>query len=130
MDVEKIVTIILAVGALIMGAGYAYAQFFRGKRDQSFEAIRASNETLDNLLKQVSALQNLVDSQEDKITNLSIKIGHLEKVIDERDKKLEEFIKIFQGRNPEFENFMKDTKSTLEHIKTGVDRLIGVPKTL
>lgn len=72
---------------------YGYGQARKGRNESRLDTV--------------NILSKDVDVLKGKVIELSDKIVHLEKIIEEKDKKLLEAISILQGRNPEMTSFMK-----------------------
>lgn len=136
MDIQTSFGIVVGAGVIIAGIGYAYSQFFKGKRTQEDDVLEKGSKTLKYVDEQLASLQSLVEIQKDRVNSLesqiremgekhSKEVAELKILIQEKDKKIDEFIAIFQNRNPQLETFMSSTTSAIDHVKTGVDKLVG-----
>jgi len=135
-----IIGVIMSIGALALGLGYAYGQFKKGKISVSAEAIDGEKKALDLLSSKVDVLEKLCNSQDTQIKELEKKVDALNFSIKERDKKIDEYMLILQNRNPQFEQFMSlvtkvateselymvDDKMKTDKILEGVTKLVGV----
>lgn len=131
----------LAAGALIMGAGYAYQQFFKGRKSATNDNLDGESKSLGLLTQRLDALEKLCNSQDKQIHDLEGKVMELTLAIKERDRKIDEYMLILQNRNPQFDEFMKDliiftkragmfmdkNERDLDHVKSVTDRLLGKP---
>lgn len=102
---------IIGIGVLVAGLGYAYGQFFSGRSKVGKENTEAGIETLGYLRGQIEALQALVNSQKtesiernnkhnSEIREMNGKIEHMTGQLVEKNKQVDEYKAIFQGRDP------------------------------
>lgn len=146
MSFTTIIAGVASTGVILMGIGYLVSQYKSGKSKGQVEAIDNNIKTLDLLSRQVIELQQLSGEQGKMIVDLEGKVDKLTILVEEKDQKIQEYIKIFQNRNPQLDDFIKlltevankatvymendikdssERKVKIEAILRGVDRLQG-----
>lgn len=133
-QLNPILQAILAFGVLIAGLGYAWGQFFGGKRKQASEQTVANTDLIKGLQTQLDALDTLMKRQQAEHkqemeimrtanTKLTGEVGELRGQLKEKDSKLAEYKEIFQGSNPQVEKslgliaeFMGELKPFMEKV--------------
>lgn len=144
--IGAMVGIIVSLGVLIAGCGYAYAQYRRGGKEADKENQDAQGKVLDDntktltlLRSQLEALQKSTTEQDEKIRILRGEVQSLKTLIEEKDRKLTEYIRIIQGKDPKLEEtlntilhfiteskaYMTKNEQAIDHIKSVTDRLLG-----
>lgn len=109
-----------------MIAGYLYSQFKFGSRGVAKEVIetyKLRQDQLELLLKEAQA----------QITQLSLDLASMKGQLIEKDKKLEEFTQIFQGKSPELVQILKEIrdfmKKLAEQSTTNENRNVQIDQT-
>lgn len=158
--IGTIIGTITGLGVFSLGLGYLVAQYKKGGRESNKEnedakdaALKANTETLELLTAQIKALQvskveqdeafiRYKKDQDDRIAILTGEVRSLKTIIEEKDRKLSEYIKIMQGKDPkldeaaismvafiaEMQAYIRKDVIDTDHIKSVVDRLLGTPK--
>ncbi len=103
---------VMAFAALFAGIGY-----FRQGKDQG----KLSTNTL--LKEQIDALETKVNTQTADIEKMGKEIHELRFAVDARDKKIAEFMEIFQGRDPQMTVFIA---TVTKYIETNVPLLENI----
>lgn len=67
---------------------------------------------------------------QENYANIKEQIGRLQGTIEEKDKKLQEYILIFQGKDPDQKLFMKSTAETLARVATFMEKMEPVLNSL
>lgn len=107
--IYQIIGVFIGIGAIAAGAGYGYAQFKRGFSESAEATVKLLNE-------QVTGLTVLVNTSKNEIKELERKVDALEKGIEERDKKISEYMTILQNRDPQMEQHFKETSELLRLV--------------
>lgn len=127
-NVSTISNIALGIGALFLGAGYAYGQFFAGKNKQQKDTAETGLETMGFFRAQIEGLQNLTkqlqtEAQERQqkhqieIKDLHGQMENLRGQLQEKDKLLDHYTKIFQGRDPQLSEILQNVAESLKNIE-------------
>lgn len=157
--IVAMVGVITSLGIFAGGIGWLYFKFKQGgvevdqeNEDAKEKALGTNTKTLENLTAQVEALQKLSQDQEeaykkdrkeqeDQMRILRGEVQSLKILIEERDRKISEYMKILQGKDPKLdqtlntilgfivkaEEYMRKDVIDTDHIKSVTDRLLGVP---
>lgn len=100
------------LGVFTAGIGYAWGQFIQNKSKSAQEAIKSDMETLGFMRGQIESLQELVKQSKAEATErqskylleikeLNGKLENLSGQLTQKDLQLQEYTKIFQGRDPQ-----------------------------
>ena len=122
---KNISTLLLPAIVVIGGGFYVWGKVKEGKRD-------GKKSTLDLLGEEVEKLRQLVESKDKEnkessernkntIHTLEKNIVSLQTQIDEKDKKLREYIEIFQGRDPQLLKVLNDIHLFMERIEKKIN---------
>ncbi len=99
------------VGILMAGAGFAWAQFKSGASKAKDDLIDTYKETVEADSKKISILTSekttLITDHQKQINEMNVQLGKLQGLQEANEKKIEEYLSILQGRNPEQVQFMK-----------------------
>lgn len=135
----------MSVGALAAGLGYAYGQFFGGKKKQTADDMASNTALIQGLQAQINAFKELNETQRkehrDEVeklrtaaTKLTGELGELRGQLKEKESKLAEYKEIFQGRDPNneaFTKFMMDSANTTTTCLESITRsLVSLEKLL
>lgn len=108
---NDIVGYFIGAGALIAGCGFAYSQFTSGAGKAKDDLIQTLKDTATAEADRASRLAEekltLIKSHQEQINTLSTQIGVLTERSEASEKRLKEYMEIFQGRNPEQTAFMQ-----------------------
>lgn len=118
MTIIQILQIIgLVIGALAGLAGVAallgvaWSQFNKGNRTEKNEVVNSADTIADFWKKQADDYKEMMKVKDDKnstlINELTRKVGELTGQLTAEKAQNERYEKIFQGRNPEMDTFMK-----------------------
>lgn len=107
---SQIIQIIETGGLIILGFGYVYAQFFKGKNARAKEDLETENSLTTYLKNQINGFKEIVEEQNKKIIELGKEVASLRAVIEEKDNTIQKYLDILQNRNPELEVFMQESK--------------------
>lgn len=83
-----------SVGMIAIGIGYLFSQFKKGGSQSATEVITLLR------IKDEEQKQIILEFQT-RFENINKELGNLQGQLQEKDKKLEEYMAIFQGRSPE-----------------------------
>lgn len=129
MIVTNIFTIIGVVGgglltlaAVAALVGVAVSQYRKGSREEKTDVV-SSAEKLTNFWKEQSEGYKIMMEEKDKryqeqINELTKQVGELRGQLNEKVAQAERYEKIFQGRNPEQEAFMKTMLAVAQQSQT------------
>lgn len=128
--IGTLVGVLAGVGVLLLGCGYAYGQWMKGK-DESAEQERKKNreqtqnntEVLDLMQKQVDSLTALSKDHTDQLEKRKNEALIMKTQIEEKDKKLQEYIAIFQGRDPRMDTFIATAGQYMETTSKTIFKL-------
>lgn len=140
-------TILLSFGmsfaVLIGSVGYCYEKFTAGRKKVKGEASDQTVENtrlIENLQKQLTAMDEVMTRKEKEhneerstwhreMGEMKGEIGRLQGTIAEKEKRLEDYERIFQNRNPKIEDslamiatFMGELSPMMEKIGTHFDK--------
>lgn len=94
---------IQSIGIIIIGIGYGFSQFKRGGRQDASEVI-ALLQVKDTEQKEI------IKDYQGKFETINKELGVLQGQLQEKDKKLEEYLSILQGRSPEQAQYQTDMR--------------------
>lgn len=100
------------VGVLAAGFGFAYSQFKSGAtkaKDDLIETLQKSLAVEKEKFETLSAEQQLlIKSYQEQLNVLNKEIGRLQGLHEANEKKIKDYMEIFQGRSPEQTKFMEN----------------------
>lgn len=96
--------------ALFAGIGY----FRQGKNQGELDKANIKLNTNTLLKEQIDALETKVNTQTTDIEKMGREIHELKNAVEEKDKKIDEFMKIFQGRDPQMTAFITTVTKYIE----------------
>lgn len=137
-NITTTVNIIVSLGVLIAGVGYAYGQFWGGRKKQASEQTIANTALINGLQTQLDGFEKLVAAlkaehkeEMEKLRSENIRLtkelGELTGQVREKESKLAEYKEIFQGRDPNNEAF---TKLMTESVVNTAKCFDSITKTL
>lgn len=114
MDLSSLISSLITIGIFVFGSGYLYERFIRGRlskseeeRQRNRDQTKSNTELLDLMQKEMDSMKLLLDKHTEDLDVSNKKVLVLQTQVEEKDKKLREYVEIFQGRNPQTEAFMK-----------------------
>lgn len=99
------------IGATALVIGYASAAFFKGRNSRKKEDLDTENSLTTYLQNQVKGYQKMVDDMKKDIAEMGKEISALRATIEEKDRANKQYLEILQNRNPELEQFMKESSA-------------------
>jgi hypothetical protein len=121
--VEIIIGSVVSFGILIAGVGYAVGQFKKGESEGKMDDTSVKQGVFDLLQKEVTALEKMVADDEKEMAVLKTQV-------DEKDKKVKEFMEILQNRNPELTNYITTSYSYMKDTGLFFTEMKDVLRTL
>jgi len=115
------------IGVLCAGLGFAYSQFKAGASKAKDELVDTLKETA--LAERAKSNQlteeksTLIKSHQEQINELNLKLGVLQGKAEANEKKMHEYLEILQNRDPDYQNYMKQTTETLVEIRNFMRKL-------
>jgi len=108
------------IGLVLLFIGYIFAQLNFGGKDVAREVIVAYKERQDQL-------ELLLKDAQARIAELALDLASLKEQLLEKDKKLEEFTRIFQGKSPELIDVLFEMRDALKQLpkKLEKEKLMG-----
>lgn len=103
------------VGIIVLGAGYVYAQFFRGKNGRTKDEIDTENALVTYLKTQNEGFKAITKEQDDKINAMSKEIAVFKATIAEKDSTIEKYLALLENRDPQLKNFMENMTATAKN---------------
>jgi hypothetical protein len=122
-------SLINLIGIVILGLAMIWTQWRQG-------SSRIATEVIDTYKTQVQQLRDeLIEEKKgretdrhdlkNQIQSLALQVERMKGADEEKDKKLKEFTELFQGRNPETEQYMKDmrvfTQGVAQYMKDSAE---------
>lgn len=107
--------------------GYTLAQFWNSKKDKRKDDIETENTLTTYLKNQIEGFKNIAKEQDTKIQTMDKQLAEFKAVIGEKDKTIERYLQILQNRNPELENFIKQST---EYQKSSTQAFGAITKVL
>ena len=121
MDLSGLISALMTIGIFIFGGGYLYERFIRGRNSKVEEErkinqdqTRSNTEILGLMQKQIESLKELSKEHTEQLIKHKENAIRMTTQIEEKDKKLQEYVAIFQGRNPQMEAFMVAASKYME----------------
>lgn len=123
---------IVEIGLLFVAAGYLFVYWTKGGINASERILNLYKEQVDALEKSIQITRTHNHELGNQVQKLSLDVGILKGQLQERDKKLDEYMTIFQGRGPEQEQYMAEmrtfTSKVAEYMSTTVQTLAEISK--
>lgn len=91
----------------MLGLGYLVGNFQRGKLERQKDETTVKQSVFDLLQKEVTELEDMVAKDEKEMAVMKIQI-------EEKERKVREFMEILQNRNPEIVNYMATSYSYMK----------------
>lgn len=118
--ISVIVGILIGLGTLIAGCGFAYAQFKTGGDKAKDDLIQTLKETAiverDKSIRLSEEKATLVDSHQAQINELKREIGKLQGLYEASESSKKEYLSILQGRDPAQKAFMENQQRFMELV--------------
>lgn len=102
MNLSEYLSLITTVGVIVFGLSYAFAQWKNANKGISSEVITTNEKRIIQLKEDVQVL--------------SLKVATMEGQMIEKDKKLQEFTTIFQGRDPELKTILTEIRDFMKAL--------------
>jgi len=146
-DIQSTITIMGGLGVFAAGIGYAWGQLIQNKSKPAREATQSDMETLGFMRGQIESLQELVRQSKAEarelqskylieIKELNGKLENLSGQLTQKDLQLQEYTKIFQGRDPQIlhllseqQNYWKQNTENWTHIMGFIEEIRDYIKT-
>lgn len=137
MNASVILQTVETIGIIVMGLGYLYSQFFKGKNDRTKEDIETENALVTYLTNQNKGFEKVVKEQDEKINSLGREMSAMQATILEKDKTMqaallekdktiEKYLALIENRNPEMENFMVRLTKYADNADTFMSGQVGI----
>jgi chromosome segregation ATPase len=118
--IYTVAKIIALIGGGVFVIGYMIAQFRNGGAKQASQQTIDNTKLIESLENRYNALQREMERQAEdhkaererwhkESGELRTELGRLQGVVQEKDGKLAEYKEIFQGRNPQLDEFIKSS---------------------
>jgi len=121
MNLSEWLPIINILGFIFLGIGYIFVQFRTGGKGVAKEVIDTYKTQVDQLRQELIEAKTdyfkQLDGLKTEITNLNLKLANIEGQLIEKDKKIAELITIFQGRDPELVQILRDIKDFMKKLE-------------
>src|SRR3990167_1310561 len=105
---------IIAFSGLITSIGYLFGTLKKGKNQGEIDTVKILNDKIDALEMKVNDQQIQIDLMKKTIEEREEQLKALYKENLEKNKKIEEYLLIFKGRDPHFEEFVTLIKKYVE----------------
>lgn len=135
MDIQTasmVVGILIGLGTLIAGIGFAYAQFKSGGdkyKDNLIDTLKESVAILEDKNKKQSEERTLlINSHQSQLTQMAKEIGELRGQLHVYQEKSRDYKEILQGRDPEQTALLKEIRELLKYFKSNRPRKIWAKK--
>lgn len=132
MDVAGTFSTIITLGIFVLAFGYLYERFIRGRmskveeeRQKNRDKVVEHTNLIGLMQKQMDSMEALMKKQAEEMKTGNEQIIILRTQVEEKDKKLKEYIEIFQGRDPRMEAFMATAS---EYMKTTSVTILALQK--
>ncbi len=110
MTFNEILNYAGSVGIFVLAIGYLVAQYKKGNNEGNVEVIKL-------LREQMEGLKLVVYENQQEVKRLSEEIIKLKILGEEKDKKIKELTELLQNKDPRLQTFMKETTDILTEIK-------------
>lgn len=118
LQANSVVSLLIGIGALVAGIGFAYAQFKSGSSKAKDDLIVTLKDTAvierEKAARLAEEKVELVRSHQEQINLLNKNLGILQGRLDEQTAKLKEYKDIIEGRSPDQIEYTKKVLQTLE----------------
>jgi len=121
MNLSEWLPYLTMLGFIIMISGYFFTQFKFGGKGVAKEVIDAYKIQVDQLRQELIEAKTeyfkQLDGLKTEITNLNLKLANIEGQLIEKDKKIAELTTIFQGRDPELVQILREIRDFMKRIE-------------
>jgi len=117
MSFNEALQMMLGIGVIAAGLGYAYEKFFDGRQKKINQSIETETGILGFYQKQNDALTKLIKDHENEINKLQDDLHSLEAIVEEKDKKLQDYMIIFQNRDPQLIEILKEIRDFMKIVQ-------------
>lgn len=128
--IASIIGIIISLGVLVAGAGYAYSQFFKGTAEKTNADYALLEKRITTLQKVCDDQQSELDGHQRDIRGLNQEIGRLKGINEEKDKKIKELENLLANRDPQMTEYIKSSIAFQALITNAVRDLGNVKSAL
>lgn len=115
--IGSITAVIVSLGVLFAGSGYAYAQFKKGASEQGRDEVGKKVELLEYLQTENEGYKKVIKELSDKIDAQGKDIAALRATIEEKDKQIQTYLAIFKDRDPDTQQFQQDMRMFVEESR-------------
>lgn len=134
--IEFVLGTILSLGVLTGGIGYLVSQYKKGGKLQEEEVVSSADKLTQFWKDQADGYKEMMETKDktnsEQINSLSTQVGELRGQLTAALNQNEELKKIFQGRSPEMEQFMKsmvqantDQMENQKKMTIALDKILG-----
>lgn len=110
MEGTELIPIINIVGFLVLLGATTFFQWRQGESKVSTDVIVTYRERVEQLVDENKLIR-------EELLRMKAEVAELRGMLSEKDRKLEEYVQILTGRDPEAQMFMKKTSEALIEIK-------------
>lgn len=118
------------IGAISAGIGYCYSQFNTGNTAATKDSLESQNELTQYMKDQIDGYKSMVEGQNVKITDMGKKLATMEALLAAKDKTIKEYMDIITNRNPELDQYMKESRQKWEDQKNIISQILDAMKNI
>lgn len=120
MDLLQWLPFLYLIGFIIFGGGYLFVQWKLGAKGVSSEVIATYKEQVaqlkEELIAETTGREQDRHDLKNEIQALGIKVATMQGQMLEKDKKLQEFTAIFQGKDPELKQILQEIRDFMKKL--------------
>lgn len=110
------------LGLFVFGAGYLVSQFRKGNKEDKTSVLQSAEQLTGFWKEQAEGYKIMMADKDEKhqkqINDLTKEVGELRGALNEKTASYEKLEKIFQGRSPEQDAFMKTMLAVAQQSQT------------
>lgn len=114
---SELLSVIAFAGMVVMTVAFFVMYWKKGGREAEKDLNTTTQEVIATYKEQVNQLKEQVNQYREDMHKLTIEIGRLTGVIEEKDKNNRELKDLLLGRNPEMDNFFKTAAPSLKKVE-------------
>ncbi len=117
MDSSHILSIVSFAGMVVMTIAFFWTQWKTGSQGANKELNTTTQEVISTYKTQVEQYKEQIGQYRTDMHNLTLEIGKLRGIIEEKDKKNKELESLLLAQNPDVKNFYREAPLVLKDIK-------------
>lgn len=115
-DAISLLPFLYFLGALFLGCGYLFIQWRLGTNKSSNESVTIYKEQVEALNLAIDTTRKQAHELTNHVQTLTLEVGTLKGQLLEKDKKIQEYMEILRGQNPELVTLLGEIRDFMRNL--------------